>query len=396
MIYKLALLSGKGGSGKTTIALSLAKMLSSCGIRTLLIDCDTATNGATYFFETKLERKNEFISLSNLFCNYINIVEKSSLLNVGDNFWFIPSNVSFPNDTDVLSYDKNDNFIDNIKSWSDFDVIIFDCQAGYSRILNTILEVSTTNLVVLEPDAISSSSIRVLYAQVSALIEKVKTYQIFNKITDEEYTVYNQILGGTTFPPLPPVKFNWEVRKAFAFAKIPEMISTNVEFGKNVFALANLLFPAFERKLFAYTRKILIQEKEEIRMKIQELNVVEPTYTFSMKMIRVKRFVLIVSMLLLFAGFLFVFISNVKSGMFFDFLRDSFLSKLLLSAMFCMPLMFFTKLDVGEYQIIRLKQKRIQFDIIKLEKRFSEIDRQLVDEDDSIRFTYKVARHQKR
>ena len=50
----LSLLSGKGGSGKTTMALSMSVLLSECGVKTLLIDCDLTTNGATYFYEDDL------------------------------------------------------------------------------------------------------------------------------------------------------------------------------------------------------------------------------------------------------------------------------------------------------------------------------------------------------
>lgn len=39
----LALLSGKGGSGKTTLALSIASMLSNCCLKVLLVDCDLST-----------------------------------------------------------------------------------------------------------------------------------------------------------------------------------------------------------------------------------------------------------------------------------------------------------------------------------------------------------------
>ena len=44
---------GENGSGKTTLALSMASLLSRCGIKTLLVDCDLSTNGATYFYEDK-------------------------------------------------------------------------------------------------------------------------------------------------------------------------------------------------------------------------------------------------------------------------------------------------------------------------------------------------------
>lgn len=52
----LALISGKGGSGKTTLGLSLASLLSSCNIKVLLVDCDLSTNGATYFYEKNCQR----------------------------------------------------------------------------------------------------------------------------------------------------------------------------------------------------------------------------------------------------------------------------------------------------------------------------------------------------
>lgn len=273
MALKLALLSGKGGSGKTTIALSLAKMLSECGLKTMLIDCDIATNGATYFFEAKLERTKNYLSLLNLFSSfYERPAEK--MLSVDNNFWFVPSNSLFSNNRAPFPLQGCGLFTKNINICEKgFDVMIFDCQAGYSKLLDIILEMSTTNLIVLEPDAISSSSVRVLYAQVSNLIEKTKTYQIFNKITEEEYSVYKQVNVGT-FTSLPPIKFNWEVRKAFVFSKIPEMGSTNVEFGNDVFTVANFLFPAFEDSLSVYTHRILLQEKEEAEFTLQELKYV--------------------------------------------------------------------------------------------------------------------------
>ena len=40
MSYKIAIASGKGGTGKTTVAVNLFKYLNEIGTNTLLVDCD--------------------------------------------------------------------------------------------------------------------------------------------------------------------------------------------------------------------------------------------------------------------------------------------------------------------------------------------------------------------
>lgn len=382
MIFKLALLSGKGGSGKTTIALSLAKMLSDCGIKTLLIDCDTATNGATYFFEAKLEKKERYVSLASLFD--VIVSPDATLLQVDNNFWFIPTNTSFPNDNDNTLYQNKNNFIKNFdileNKHGGFDVVIFDCQAGYSKILDTVLELSTTNLIVLEPDAISSSSVRVLYAQVSSLIEKVNTFQIFNKISDEEFDVYNKIIGGTTFMPLDPIKFNWEVRKAFAFAKVPEMVSTNAEFGNDVFKLANNLFRPLEKQLFDYKRKILTQEREEIELTMKKLeatryDAVRHQRAYVQKDVSLSAFTLIFT----------VFITGMTVMVFFFsgwsiFRTDTYLMLLLFAVpIFTIPYLLYMRRKMDIRRTLRADMKDAQakydYEYSKLMKRISEIDK---------------------
>ncbi len=42
----LTVLSGKGGSGKTVLSLSFAKVLSEIGLKVLFVDLDTATHGS--------------------------------------------------------------------------------------------------------------------------------------------------------------------------------------------------------------------------------------------------------------------------------------------------------------------------------------------------------------
>ncbi len=48
----IVFLSGKGGSGKTTVAIAFAKLLSDISKHTVLVDFDLSTNGASYFFKS--------------------------------------------------------------------------------------------------------------------------------------------------------------------------------------------------------------------------------------------------------------------------------------------------------------------------------------------------------
>ena len=104
----LALLSGKGGSGKTTLALSMASMLSDCGIKVLLMDCDLCTNGATYFYESKLSEQNDKITS---FYKIVSGLEYEDDLKISVNKYmdFIPSITQITKkNTETYIYDERD------------------------------------------------------------------------------------------------------------------------------------------------------------------------------------------------------------------------------------------------------------------------------------------------
>ena len=70
MCKKLAVISGKGGSGKTSVSLALAQMLSKLGLISLLIDCDMSTHGATFFMKPSIEKhrnsNNDLVSVDEI------------------------------------------------------------------------------------------------------------------------------------------------------------------------------------------------------------------------------------------------------------------------------------------------------------------------------------------
>lgn len=240
----MALLSGKGGSGKTTLALSMSSMLSKCGIRVLLVDCDLSTNGATYFYEDRLpEHNRNTISFYNII---FGIGDQEGAINIDKNMDFIPSITQITKqNTETYSYRENDEkILKNMKANYDekYDIIIFDCQAGYTDSLKLILPIVDINLVVMEADAISSSAIRSLYLKIGDFLNDRKVYQIFNKATDEEYQIYSKISGGTVFTNIETVKFDWKIRKAFSVAEIPDMEITSANYGIQIYNICKILF----------------------------------------------------------------------------------------------------------------------------------------------------------
>lgn len=270
----LALLSGKGGSGKTTLALSMSSMLSDCGVKVLLIDCDLCTNGATYFYENRL---SDNCGIIKSFHNMINGLdnENYSFISINENMDFIPSVIRISkNNTESYSYRKEDdkNILNFIRKYEgNYDVIIFDCQAGYTDVLRLVLPIINISLVVMEADAISSAAIRGLYLKIGEFLEDKKVYQIFNKATDEEYEIYSKISGGTVFTNIETVKFDWKIRKAFCLTEIPDMNKTSSDYGVRIYNICKILLKEeyIQNMLNKYEIVIKLNENLELENKLE-------------------------------------------------------------------------------------------------------------------------------
>lgn len=59
---QIVILSGKGGTGKTSISASLAHLASTAGISTVLVDADVDAANLELLLSPKIQEKNEFIS----------------------------------------------------------------------------------------------------------------------------------------------------------------------------------------------------------------------------------------------------------------------------------------------------------------------------------------------
>lgn len=283
---KLAMLSGKGGSGKTTLSLMLAKTMSAAGLKTLLVDCDMATHGLTYFFEGDLgENILSLTDCVHLFQGESATKESrefnvkcstASLISVDDKCEFIPSIIRV-SDNAEFGFDDCIGAIQWIIERYDtsFDLIIFDGQAGYSPFVQAIANVSDVILFVMELDSISVSATRVLYRRLcngnDESIDERNLYQVINKLDEEDRETFTKVVIGTMFENLPPLRFDWSIRRAFAECRIPNMASTHIELLYSVTSIITQLFPKFRNSLHKSVGEQSLAYEKILLLKIEEI-----------------------------------------------------------------------------------------------------------------------------
>lgn len=272
MSISLSIISGKGGCGKTTLALSLSQMLAGANAKVLLVDCDMSTHGATYFFESLLLDKEKILTMVDvLSSNSKQALDSKQILNVRKNIDFIPSCVYLTKDY-LYNIEIPKNILElNQIAMDKYDVVIYDCQAGYSPVTESAVMLSSQSLVVLETDAITSSSTRVLSAQLANYLQNGTTYQVFNKVPREDFEIYSKVTHGTFFTNLTPILYDVSVKKAFAINALPEIDIENTSFSNNIYELSYSLFPSMRMKLQKFIAKFKTRMRNHTEKKIYDL-----------------------------------------------------------------------------------------------------------------------------
>jgi len=183
-----ALLSGKGGTGKTSIAVSLGFVLAHCGFKTLLVDMDLFTHGMTFYALGDYPRKG-LISLMDMFTEK----HESSIINpiiVPDSFtcgnlFILPSitkkdifssRLCISSKYSNLRSFKNrlKEIIYNVNLKYPFDYIIFDTRGGtdFTNISTAI--VAEEYLIITEADKPSWEVGKILIDSIEDVEKKEK------------------------------------------------------------------------------------------------------------------------------------------------------------------------------------------------------------------------------
>ncbi len=265
----IALISGKGGSGKTSVSLALAQMLAILKRRVILVDLDTATHGASYFFESSPPGLEEWV-VDHLERRQGNLLASSSIYELklcvrtvplDSPFDFLPSKTLYEaSDWDVDYVAKHvkevSTALNKLLDDESFDYVILDCQAGVNVVTAAALELSSHAIIVTEADSVSTKALKNLQNQFAQTLPTL-TRAVINKLFLQERSTYDQltsILRNLEF--LPPIPFDMDVRDAFARNVIPLQEQRPTVYFSAILRVIRELFPELYKDIEEMTRNL--------------------------------------------------------------------------------------------------------------------------------------------
>jgi len=266
----VSFLSGKGGAGKTSVAIGISYLLNDAGFRVLLIDFDFATNGASYFYKYLYSSQTEVIGIYELInkqgfdLNKISIDVDSISLKIKEGLYFIPSRVNFSKKLPLR--DSIDIKEEALKSFllslielyeKDYDFIIIDNQAGSNLTSKVSASASNKVIIVSELDPISSDAVDTLLIQIGEVFPQYRRHLI-NKLHVRESEDYKNLsVLFQSMNRLPPLPFDFEVRSAFASRHIPIDANKPTVFLIALFNTIKSFLPEHRSQIDKYGEKIL-------------------------------------------------------------------------------------------------------------------------------------------
>lgn len=144
MAEKYVIVSGKGGVGKSTIAMLLGKSLARAGKRVLLIDADISLGSLELLFPEKSENIFHWGDVMT------GRVDKMSALRMDKNFMLLTAPPTF------RPYGQPERFAELVHSYNDVaDIILIDAPAGIGDGMKLAAAPAEKALVIGVPDEVS-------------------------------------------------------------------------------------------------------------------------------------------------------------------------------------------------------------------------------------------------
>lgn len=280
----VAFLSGKGGAGKTTAAIGVAKILADVGFSVLLVDFDFATSGASYFFAPKFPdlAGNGLAGTLDLLA-LLNPDERATqfkglVVPISNNFDFIPSRTVLGRpSTPSKGAATKEFFLSAVlrpmlgSLGKSYDFVLIDNQAGYTTTTAAGAAVASKAVVVAESDRISSDAVDNLIALVGDDMPRFRRYLI-NKVEIRESGDYrSKVETFKAMNRLPPLPFDFSVRNAFGDRQIPVDVEKPTSFLIALFATVKEIFPEQKEHLEHYETEKVTKLFDRYQQSLDEL-----------------------------------------------------------------------------------------------------------------------------
>ena len=181
----IAITSGKGGVGKSTISSNLAYILASAGVKVGIFDADIGLANLDVMFNVSVDK------------NILHLLKGEAtleeiLINVTDNLVLIPGESG----EEILHYSDSEifeQFMKEAEVLNDLDVLIIDTGAGISKNTQLFLQAADDVVVVTVPDP---AAITDAYATVKVVArERNDMYMLLNQVSSEQeaHSIFERI-----------------------------------------------------------------------------------------------------------------------------------------------------------------------------------------------------------
>ncbi|HLC79324.1 MAG TPA: cell division ATPase MinD [archaeon] len=201
----IALVSGKGGVGKTTITANLGIALAKRGLNVCLVDADIAMANLSLI----LNMQNSPITLHDVLLGEANV--QDAIYDGPAGIKFMPSGLSLENYRRVDA-ERLQSIIDMVRP--QFDFVLLDCAAGIEK--NVLAAVSSSDEVLLIAMPTSPSIADVLKAKITAQRLGSKPIGVLiNFVRQEKGEIKkDDIMKMLELPILATIPFDDEVRRS--------------------------------------------------------------------------------------------------------------------------------------------------------------------------------------
>jgi septum site-determining protein MinD len=245
----IAVVSGKGGSGKTMIAAMMARIMDLSDQDTLLIDCDTATAGLTYYLGLKY-LTNTAIGLSNLLTESeseprsgLSLFDSSQqikgwrsgrFLGVGDH-----RRLYRELEEPELGH-RIERVLRQLRS-GPYGSVIADCRGGIDQESLAVCRAMDQIVLVVETDTASFQACEYLTDVLAAagLADKLAGF-VINKAFDDPSVIARNGTAVFKCRYLGAVPFDFETTRAFLIGNLPKETSV---FGTHMWQVCHNLLP---------------------------------------------------------------------------------------------------------------------------------------------------------